>query len=371
MLLTGAAGFVGFHVANRLLDLGLAVTGVDNLNAYYPVKLKEERLKRLQARDGFDFHRIDIADHEAMKALPAASSADVVLHLAAQAGVRYSLENPFAYAQSNLIGHLSILELVRHAPQKPLLVYASSSSVYGANTKAPFSEEDRVDDPVSLYAATKRSGELMSEAYSRLYGMEQVGLRFFTVYGPWGRPDMAYWSFTQNILEGKPIRVFNNGDLQRDFTWIDDIVDGRRVGGYQGSRRARRPGLTASTTSATTGRKSCCASSRSWSRRRGRRPRRSSSRCSRAMCVRPTPMSTRSRATTALRRRRRWSRAFRALWNGFAAIAGSSRQRLAKPSVQKPKEAFSQVGLREASIRTPSTSTLVPPARATLWASSL
>jgi UDP-glucuronate 4-epimerase len=226
VLLTGAAGFVGFHVANKLLDQGIAVAGVDNLNAYYPVQLKEERLKRLQARDGFEFHRIDISDHEAMKALPAASSAEVVLHLAAQAGVRYSLENPFAYAQSNLMGHLSILELVRHAPQKPLLVYASSSSVYGANTRAPFSEEDRVDNPVSLYAATKRSDELMSEAYSRLYGMEQIGLRFFTVYGAWGRPDMAYWSFTQNILEGKPIRVFNNGDLQRDFTWIDDIVDG-------------------------------------------------------------------------------------------------------------------------------------------------
>jgi UDP-glucuronate 4-epimerase len=226
VLLTGAAGFVGFHVANRLLDQGIAVTGVDNLNAYYPVKLKEERLKRLQAREGFDFHRIDIAEHEKLKALPAATSAEVVLHLAAQAGVRYSLENPFAYAQSNLMGHLSVLELVRHAPQKPLLVYASSSSVYGANTKAPFSEEDRVDNPVSLYAATKRSDELMSAAYSKLYGMEQIGLRFFTVYGTWGRPDMAYWSFTQNILEGKPIRVFNNGDLQRDFTWIDDIVEG-------------------------------------------------------------------------------------------------------------------------------------------------
>jgi UDP-glucuronate 4-epimerase len=226
VLLTGAAGFVGFHVANRLLDQGIAVTGVDNLNAYYPVKLKEERLKRLQAREGFDFHRIDIAEHEKLKALPAATSSEVVLHLAAQAGVRYSLENPFAYAQSNLMGHLSVLELVRHAPQKPLLVYASSSSVYGANTKAPFSEEDRVDNPVSLYAATKRSDELMSAAYAKLYGMEQIGLRFFTVYGTWGRPDMAYWSFTQNILEGKPIRVFNNGDLQRDFTWIDDIVEG-------------------------------------------------------------------------------------------------------------------------------------------------
>lgn len=226
VLLTGAAGFVGYHVAGALLDQGVSVTGVDDLNAYYPVELKKDRLRLLGAREGFDFQRVDIADHQAMRSLAAAASADVVLHLAAQAGVRYSLENPFAYAQANLVGHLSMLELVRHAPQRPRLVYASSSSVYGANSKAPFSEGDRVDAPVSLYAATKRSDELMSEAYSRLYGMEQVGLRFFTVYGPWGRPDMAYWSFTRDILEGRPIRVFNNGDLQRDFTWIDDIVEG-------------------------------------------------------------------------------------------------------------------------------------------------
>ena len=188
--------------------------------------MKQDRLASLRDRPGFTFHQLDISDHAALRALPGVGDVGAVLHLAAQAGVRYSIENPFAYAQANLLGHLSILELVRHAPNRPRLVYASSSSVYGANTKAPFSEEDRVDAPVSLYAATKRADELMSETYSRLYGMEQIGLRFFTVYGPWGRPDMAYWSFTQNILEGKPIRVFNNGDLQRDFTYIDDVVAG-------------------------------------------------------------------------------------------------------------------------------------------------
>ena len=226
VLLTGAAGFIGFHVANNLLDQGIRVTGVDNLNAYYPVQLKTDRLALLAKRDGFSFHQVDIADHDALKAAPGINDADAVIHLAAQAGVRYSLENPFAYGQSNLIGHLSVIELVRHHPNKPRLVYASSSSVYGANSKAPFSEGDRVDNPVSLYAATKRSNEMMSESYARLYGMEQVGLRFFTVYGPWGRPDMAYWTFTRDIIEGRPIRVFNNGHLKRDFTWIDDIVAG-------------------------------------------------------------------------------------------------------------------------------------------------
>jgi len=226
VLLTGAAGFIGFHVANNLLDQGIRVTGVDNLNAYYPVQLKTDRLALLVKRDGFSFHQVDIADHDALKAAPGINDADAVIHLAAQAGVRYSLENPFAYGQSNLIGHLSVIELVRHHPNKPRLVYASSSSVYGANSKAPFSEGDRVDNPVSLYAATKRSNEMMSESYARLYGMEQVGLRFFTVYGPWGRPDMAYWTFTRDIIEGRPIRVFNNGHLKRDFTWIDDIVAG-------------------------------------------------------------------------------------------------------------------------------------------------
>ena len=226
ILITGAAGFVGFHVANALLDKGIRVTGVDNLNSYYPVQLKQDRLQLLSKREGFTFHQVDIADHEALKAAPGVQDADAIIHLAAQAGVRYSLDNPFAYGQSNLMGHLSILELARHAPKKPRLVYASSSSVYGANTKAPFSEEDRVDHPVSLYAATKRANEMMSESYAKLYDMDLIGLRFFTVYGPWGRPDMAYWTFTRDIIEGRPIRVFNNGQLQRDFTWIDDIVAG-------------------------------------------------------------------------------------------------------------------------------------------------
>lgn len=226
VLITGAAGFVGFHVANCQLDKGIRVTGVDSLNSYYDVQLKRDRLALLSQRNGFSFHQVDIADHEALKSVPGTQDADVFIHLAAQAGVRYSLDNPFAYGQSNLIGHLSVLELVRHSPKKPRLVYASSSSVYGANTKAPFSEDDRVDHPVSFYAATKRANEMMSESYSRLYGMEQIGLRFFTVYGPWGRPDMAYWTFTRDIIEGRPIRVFNNGQLQRDFTWIDDIVAG-------------------------------------------------------------------------------------------------------------------------------------------------
>jgi len=226
VLITGAAGFIGYHVASALLDAGVAVTGIDNLNAYYPVSLKKDRLKQLEGRNGFAFHHVDIADYDALRAATAGNEADAVVHLAAQAGVRYSLENPFAYAQSNLLGHLSVLELVRHSPRKPRLVYASSSSVYGANSKAPFSEDDRVDNPVSLYAATKRSDELLSESYSSLYGLSQIGLRFFTVYGPWGRPDMAYWSFTRDIIEGKPIRVFNNGQLERDFTYIDDIVSG-------------------------------------------------------------------------------------------------------------------------------------------------
>lgn len=226
ILLTGAAGFIGFHVANKLLDAGMSVIGVDNLNDYYPVTLKQDRLKRLNARDGFAFHACDLADYAKLKLIPGAEKADAVIHLAAQAGVRYSIDNPFAYAQSNLVGHLSVLEMVRHHPLKPRLVYASSSSVYGNSATAPYSEQDRVDHPVSLYAATKRANEMMSESYTNLYGMDQVGLRFFTVYGPWGRPDMAYWSFTRDIIAGTPIKVFNNGQLERDFTYIDDIVTG-------------------------------------------------------------------------------------------------------------------------------------------------
>lgn len=225
ILVTGAAGFIGSHVCKALLDRGDEVLGIDNLNDYYDPALKDARLARLTGKPGFSFRKIDIADQQAMDGLRGEGIGNVV-HLAAQAGVRYSLENPRAYVRSNLMGHIEILELCRNLPSFEHLVYASSSSVYGGNKKVPFSEEDRVDHPVSLYAATKKADELMSHTYSHLYGIPQTGLRFFTVYGPWGRPDMAYWLFTEAILKGKPIRVFNQGEMWRDFTYIDDIVDG-------------------------------------------------------------------------------------------------------------------------------------------------
>jgi len=223
-LVTGAAGFIGFHVARKLLDRGDAVLGLDNLNAYYDVSLKEARLKLL-AHPNFRFVKLDLADREGMRHLFETERFDAVIHLAAQAGVRYSLENPHAYADSNLVGFLHVLEGCRRA-KVAHLVYASSSSVYGANVEAPFSVEHRVDHPVSLYAATKKANELMAHSYSHLYGIPTTGLRFFTVYGPWGRPDMALFGFTKAILEGKPIDVYNRGKMQRDFTYIDDIVEG-------------------------------------------------------------------------------------------------------------------------------------------------
>lgn len=225
-LVTGVAGFIGHRIALELLAAGHEVVGVDNLNDYYDVALKEARLHRLDGRAGFRFVRLDIADHENLLALPERDEIDRVVHLAAQAGVRYSLENPFAYASSNLVGHLSVLEFCRRAEKTPLLVYASSSSVYGMDTAAPFREDADVSRPVSLYAATKRADELMSESYAKLYALQQIGVRFFTVYGPWGRPDMAYWSFTDRILRGETIHVFNGGQMQRDFTFIDDAVAG-------------------------------------------------------------------------------------------------------------------------------------------------
>ena len=224
VLLTGAAGFIGSYVSHALLDRGARVTGVDDLNAYYDPALKRARLAFLEERKGYAFYPLDLSDDGALE--PFDRDYDVVVHLAAQAGVRYSLEAPFAYVDANLRGQLSVLEYLRACENAPFLVYASSSSVYGDDTTAPFPETARCDTPVSLYAATKRGAELMSESYARLYGLSQVGLRFFTVYGPWGRPDMAYWKFAEAMLEGRPIEVFNNGDLQRDFTYIDDIVDG-------------------------------------------------------------------------------------------------------------------------------------------------
>lgn len=222
-LVTGAAGFIGFHVSERLLQAGHQVIGIDNLNDYYDVSLKQARLDLLQ-KPGFSFHKIDLADREAMASLFADEKFDRVIHLAAQAGVRYSLENPHAYADSNLTGHLNVLEGCRHNKVQHLL-YASSSSVYGLNRKMPFSTDDSVDHPVSLYAATKKANELMSHTYAHLYGLPTTGLRFFTVYGPWGRPDMALFKFTKAMLEHKPIDVYNYGKMKRDFTYIDDIAE--------------------------------------------------------------------------------------------------------------------------------------------------
>jgi UDP-glucuronate 4-epimerase len=227
VILTGAAGFIGYHTALRLLDRGETVIGVDDFNAYYDPALKDARAARLEAREGFHMVRMDVAEAEPFAALVCGSGADRVVHLAAQAGVRWSIEHPFAYQRANLAGHLSVLEACRHAPDLKHLVYASSSSVYGDRPLAgPFREDDPVDSPVSLYAATKRAGELMSTVYGKLYGLPQSGLRFFTVYGPWGRPDMAYFSFSQKILAGIPIEVYGQGKLARDFTYVDDIVDG-------------------------------------------------------------------------------------------------------------------------------------------------
>ena len=227
IIVTGAAGFIGMHTAERLLDRGETVIGVDVFNDYYDPALKEARAARLEGREGFRMVRADIADHEQMKALVADAGAERIVHLAAQAGVRYSIENPFAYERSNLAGHLSMLEAARHNGVKHL-VYASSSSVYGDRPLegAGFREDDPTVDPVSLYAATKRSCELLSQSYAKLYGFPQSGLRFFTVYGPWGRPDMAYFSFTRKIARGEPIEVYGEGRMARDFTYIDDIVDG-------------------------------------------------------------------------------------------------------------------------------------------------
>jgi UDP-glucuronate 4-epimerase len=224
-LVTGAAGFIGYHLCKRLLDEGRAVVGVDNINDYYDVRLKNDRLDRLREYPRFTFHKTDLSDMESLASIFSRAAVDTVVNLAAQAGVRYSLENPQAYVNANLVGFVNVLECCRRHPIKHL-VFASSSSVYGANTRMPFSVHDNVDHPVSLYAATKKANELMAHTYSHLYGLPCTGLRFFTVYGPWGRPDMALFLFTRAILEGRPIEVFNHGRMQRDFTYIDDIVEG-------------------------------------------------------------------------------------------------------------------------------------------------
>ena len=225
ILVTGAAGFIGYHVARRLLTAGESVIGIDELNAYYDPQLKRDRLAALrELGEDFIFHQLDFADEESLESALAGTDIDRIVHLGAQAGVRYSIDNPRAYVRANLAGHLNILELAR-ARKVGHLVYASSSSVYGARAKQPSSLGDRVDHPISLYAATKKADELMSETYAHLYRIPQTGLRFFTVYGPWGRPDMAIWKFTSAILEGRPIDLYNHGDMSRDFTFIDDVAE--------------------------------------------------------------------------------------------------------------------------------------------------
>jgi UDP-glucuronate 4-epimerase len=224
ILVTGAAGFIGFHVAQRLLEQGRAVVGIDNINPYYDPKLKEARLAELGKRAGFTFRKLDLADRAGMAALFAEHRFPHVVHLAAQAGVRYSLVDPFAYVDANLVGFVNVLEGCRHNGCRHLL-YASSSSVYGANTKMPFSVHDNVDHPLNLYGATKKANELMAHSYAHLFRLPTTGLRFFTVYGPWGRPDMALWLFTEAIVAGRPIKVFNEGNMKRDFTYIDDVVE--------------------------------------------------------------------------------------------------------------------------------------------------
>jgi UDP-glucuronate 4-epimerase len=227
VFLTGAAGFIGYHVAEALLARGETVVGADNLNPYYDVRLKEARLDRLRAKPNFLFHHLDISDRHAVAPLfERHKDISEIVHLAAQAGVRHSLIDPYSYVQSNVMGHLVMLEAARQLSGLRHFVYASTSSVYGANQDLPFRETDRVDTPVSLYAATKRADELMSHAYAHLFGLRQTGLRFFTVYGPWGRPDMAYFSFARAIVAGEPITLYDGGRLKRDFTYVDDIVDG-------------------------------------------------------------------------------------------------------------------------------------------------
>lgn len=225
-LITGAAGFIGFHLAKTLLEKGESVIGIDNLNDYYSVDLKQDRLEILKSYEQFQFGKVDISDDQALDDYLSDKQFTKIIHLAAQAGVRYSLENPRAYVQSNLVGHLNMLEIARNKTGLEHMLYASSSSVYGGRKDLPFKETDRADEPVSLYAATKKSDELISHTYAHLYDIPLTGLRFFTVYGPWGRPDMAYYSFTKKILAGEQIEVFNHGDMLRDFTYIDDIIAG-------------------------------------------------------------------------------------------------------------------------------------------------
>ena len=320
VLVTGCAGFIGMHTARRLLAQGRQVTGVDNFDPYYDVALKEARLARLAREPGFRFVRVDLADADATASLFRDGAFGQVIHLAAQPGVRYSLVNPGAYFANNLTAFGHVVEGCRHAGVAHL-VYASSSSVYGANHVLPFSEDQNVDHPVSLYAATKKANELIAHSYSHLYRLPTTGLRFFTVYGPWGRPDMAPMLFTKAILAGVPIRVFNDGRMRRDFTYVDDIVEGivRVVDQPPGARRGRARPMR-STTSAITKRSSWRRSSRR-SKGCSAGPRCASTRrCSPATCRRPTLRSTASRPAPDSRRIRRSPRDSRALSRGIGSI---------------------------------------------------
>jgi len=261
-LITGAAGFIGFFLSKKLLEQNNAVIGFDNLNQYYDVRLKHARLEILKGYSGFIFVKGDVADSDAVTGVLAAHRPDIVVHLAAQAGVRYSITHPRAYIESNITGFFNILEAVRHSPKRvDHLLYASSSSVYGNQHKTPFSVGDDVSKPISLYAATKKSNELMAYTYSHLYDIPTTGLRFFTVYGPWGRPDMAYFSFTEKMLKGETIQIYNHGDMKRDFTYIDDIVQGIETCSAGRPRARIPPGCTIS---ATTGPKTCWFLYRRW-----------------------------------------------------------------------------------------------------------
>jgi UDP-glucuronate 4-epimerase len=331
VLVTGAAGFIGYHVARRLAERGDAVVGVDNLNAYYDVSLKEARLALLGGLDGFEFVRADLADRAAMDGIFAGERFDAIVNLAAQAGVRYSIENPRAYVDSNLVGFANVLEGAR-AQQTGHLVFASTSSVYGANTALPFAETQNTDHPVSIYSATKKANEAMAHSYAHLFRIPCTGLRFFTVYGPWGRPDMALFKFTRAILAGEPIKLFNEGRMTRDFTYVDDIVEGVvRVTDRPAApdpdgiptirRRIRAAPRGGSSTSATTSAWSSWTTSAPSRKRSASRRGSNTCRCSRATCRRPRRMSPRSRRTPASGRRPRSQKGCAASSPGTATIS--------------------------------------------------
>ena len=339
ILLTGAAGFIGYHVSRALLARGETVIGVDNLNDYYDVALKEARLAQLTGERAFSLRRANIADRAAIEELCAGHpEIDRIVHLAAQAGVRYSLVNPFAYTESNISGHLVMLEAARRLPKLAHMVYASSSSVYGGNTKLPFAVSDPVDRPISLYAATKRAGELMAYNYSHLYGLPLTGLRFFTVYGPWGRPDMSAFLFTKAILASEPIKVFNNGDMRRDFTFIDDIVAGVLARARPSAAGRRRAAAASPLQSRQPSQRAAHALHRGDRAGRAIARRASSSRrCSRATCRRPMPTSRPRRATSASCRARRSTRGSRASWPGFGSITSCSRDSAGRIAWPEPR----------------------------------